>query len=360
MIPVTRSPWNKRRETHARQLRAHARAGALVALTAALVAFSGAVQGSSWLIVISGVGGDSQHRKAFVEMSLAMIDAAQGRFGLPADHVIYLAEKQELAPDRIDGRSTRDEIEVAIRTVASAAAPGDQVIILLIGHGTSQGREARFGLPGPDMTAADFAELLQLLADQNVAFVNTASASGGFVAALSGPRRTVVTATRGPQQREATLFPRYFVDAFALEGADLDHDQSISILEAFTYATSEVARAYEADGRLRTEHALLDDNGDGVGSTEPDPRVGDGALARRLGLGPAMVSGRDEVPTETADDAELAALLGRRAEFQDRLEKLREHKAELQQDRYFELLEELLVQIAHLDAAIREREGSHR
>lgn len=358
-MPVTRCLWNKRRGKRAGRLRAWARGAALVALAAALVAFSGRpAQVSGWLIVISGVGGDSQHRKAFVDMSLAMIDAAQGRFGLPADHVIYLAEKKELAPGRIDGRSTRAGIEAAIRTVASAAAPGDQVIILLIGHGTSQGREARFGLPGPDMRAAEFAELLRLLEHQNVAFINTASASGGFIAALSGPRRIVVTATRGPQQREATLFPRYFVDAFAGQGADLDHDQSISILEAFTYATGEVARAYESDGRLRTEHALLDDNGDGEGSTQPDPRVGDGALASRLGLGPAMVFGRD-APTETTDDAELAALRVRRAEFQGRLERLRGRKGELPEERYFELLEELLVQIAHLDGAIRERQGAH-
>lgn len=308
----------------------------------------------SWLLVISGVGGDAEHRASFVQLSLALVDAARERFGLSAEQTVYLAERQDLAPERIDGRSDQVGIEAAFRQLRQRANAGDQVVIVLIGHGTAQGSAARFAIPGPDMEAADFAALLDLLGAQKIAFVNTTSASGGFVGALSGPDRVVVTATRGPQQVEETLFPGFFVEAFSGDGADLDKDERVSILEAFRYATAAVERAYDADGRLRTEHALLDDNGDGEGSVEPEPSVGDGSLARLLALGRPLASATAVGEGVTADP-QLLEMHARRAELAEQLDALRARKAEIDPDRYLEQLEALLVQIAELDLAIRER-----
>ena len=171
-------------------------------------------------------------------------------------------------------------MQKALGEVAQTAGPGDLVFILLIGHGGSQAGESRFNLPGPDMTAADFAPLLAALSRQQVVFVNTASASGDFVKALSAKGRTIVTATKSAMERNQTEFPSYFVQAFSEEGADADKDQRVSVLEAFTYARREVERFYEKGHLLVTEHAVLDDNGDGTGSATPDPATGDGALAR--------------------------------------------------------------------------------
>src|SRR5205085_8538772 len=79
-------------------------------------------------------------------------------------------------------------------------------------------------------------------------------------------------------------FGGYFVQAFASEGADTDKDSKVSLLEAFEFARREVARFYETEHRLQTEHALIDDNGDGQGSREPNLVAGDGAVARRFVL----------------------------------------------------------------------------
>ena len=319
---------------------------------------SATVQGNTWLLVVSGVGGDAEHRASFVDLSLAMIDAALERYGMPEDRIVYLAERVDLAPGRVDGRSTRAELDGAIGRIAASAAAGDQVMILLIGHGSAQGREARFALPGPDVGPADLAIMLAALGDQRVALVNTAAASGGFVAELSAPNRAVITATRGPQQLEETLFPRFFVEAFVSGGADLDKDERVSVLEAFRYATAEVQRAYESDGRLRTEHALLDDNGDGTGSQDPDPQEGDGSLARLLALGRPLATAAGTPSIDGTSDPELRALLARRAELQAAVDALRLLKDEMQEDLYFDELEKLLVEIAELDAAVRARGDS--
>ena len=146
------------------------------------------------------------------------------------------------------------------------------IFVTLIGHGSFAGGTARFNLPGPDLSAADFNAMLQKLPTKQIVFVNTSSSSGPFVEALSGPGRTIVTATRNGAEQYATLFGGFFVDALTSDAADADKNKRVSVLEAFNYAKAEVARAYEREGLLATEHALLDDNGDKEGSQAPRRR----------------------------------------------------------------------------------------
>ena len=144
-----------------------------------------------------------------------------------------------------------------------------------------------------------------------MAVVHTGSASGGFVAPLSGPNRIIVAATRTARERNATEFPGYFVEAVAGDGADLDKDGAVSLLEAFIYARQEVARHYEEENELLTEHAVLDDNGDGEGSRDAERRGQDGRLAATFRLGrPARAVTADPEPH---DDPVLARLYGERA-----------------------------------------------
>ena len=322
---------------------------ALAAIAAGLWPAAATAQ-DTWLLVVSGVGGNASYRQAFVDRSIQLLVAADERFGIPDDRIIYLAARPELADGRAAARSTRHGVDAAITDIAARCSPGDQILIVLIGHGSTQGEGGRFALPGPDMGPADFAPLLERLAQQRVGFVNTASASGGFLA-LAAPGRVVVTATRA-RQREEPLFGQFFVEAFSSDGADVDKDQGVSLLESFVYARTEVARAYELEGTMRTETALLDDNGDGEATETPESSDDDGALAGSFVLGGVRATAR---LAGAADDAELRSMLARRGEHQAALDRLRAAKAELAEDDYLTRLEELLVSIAELDVAIRGR-----
>lgn len=305
------------------------------------------------LVIASGLGGDGAHRERFHNWATAMIDAAVNRFGVADSNIVYLAERADLDPEYIDGRSTKENIESALRDLAGRARARDEVLVLLIGHGSFQGEESRMSLPGPDMTAQDFAAALSLLPTQSVALVNTTSASGDFIEVLSGERRTIITATRSPFERNETVFCHYFVEAFTEDVADVDHDERLSLFEAFEYARHEVARYYERENRLLTEHAVLDDNGDGVGSSEPDPETSDGTLAAlfRFDTNASVVA---EV-VET--DPELAALYRRQRLLQDSLATLRSSREEMESAVYEETLERLLLDLARTAQAIREHGG---
>ncbi|MGE5199448.1 MAG: C13 family peptidase, partial [Rhodospirillaceae bacterium] len=199
-------------------------------------------QGSHVLVIV-GLGGDHENAERFHRWASAIVDAAKDRYGLPADSIVYLGEDPARDKARINGRSTRESIDAAVTRLAAQARPGDLVFIVLIGHGASATGEARFNLPGPDLTAADFARLAGRFGAQQVVFVNTASASGGFIAALSGKDRTIVTATRTEGERNQTRYGEFFAEALATEDADLDKDGRVSMLEAFSWARRRVVES---------------------------------------------------------------------------------------------------------------------
>jgi hypothetical protein len=305
----------------------------------------------SHLVVVVGLGGEPKYSEAFDLLATSMIQAAEKRLGLAAADIDYYGEKAA-DPKRpaYRGRSTRENVTRALESLAGTARPGDLVFILLIGHGSFQAGESRLSLPGPDMTAADFAPLLARLSAQQVVLVNTASASGDWGKALGAKGRTIVTATKSGMERNETEFPRYFIEAFTGDGADADKDGRVSVLEAFTYAKREVERFYEKSHRLLTEHAVLDD--DGLGAPTPD---GDGRLARTLFLGGA---GENAADASTAADPRLAELRQRRGELERRIGALKARKEQMAEAEYQDELETLLLELAREDEAIRKHGGA--
>jgi hypothetical protein len=186
---------------------------------------------------------------------------------------------------------------------------------------------------------------------QRVFFVNTASASGGFVAALSGKDRVVITATRTEGERNQTRFGEFFAEALSTGDADMDKDGRVSMLEAFTWARRRVAESYERDGQLLTEHAMLDDDGDGKGTAEPGQPGADGATARTL-----FLSAGASQPVPGADaDPEIRALVEQRQALEDRIAGLKASKDKTEPAAYASELERLLIDLARTNAAIREK-----
>ncbi|MXY32442.1 MAG: hypothetical protein F4179_06870 [Gammaproteobacteria bacterium] len=305
------------------------------------------------LVVVSGASGAAEFRERFHQWGLTVVQAAVDRHGLDPADVIWLAERPEMDP-LIDGPSRRENIEAALGELSERAGPNDAVMIVLIGHGTSSGGESRFNVPGRDLSATDFAFLVERFGARNVVFVNTASASGAFISEISGPNRTVITATRSPREGNATRFAGFFADAFAGEVADTDKDERVSVLEAFAYARREVERSFEEEGLLATEHALLDDNGDGVGSGFEEEDDLDGALARTVFL---SRGGGRVTDAEIAADPELAALYGQRQALEEQIAALTALRDTMDAEQYEAELEGLLVELTLTTRAIRQREG---
>ncbi|MFN6104024.1 MAG: hypothetical protein ACK5EA_06190 [Planctomycetaceae bacterium] len=220
--------------------------------------------------------------------------------------------------------------------------------LVLIGHGTFDGKTARFNLQGPDLSAADLAAAMQPLSGP-VAVINCASASGPFVNSLSAPGRVVITATRSGSESNFARFGDGFSAALLDQAADLDKDEQVSLLEAFLAAAAKVREFYADAGRLATEHPLLDDNGDRLGtpadwfegvvavkSAKSGARP-DGPIASQWTLIRSAVE--QELPTE---------IRARRDQLEQELARLRHQKGQLAEDDYLDLIEPVLLELSRL------------
>jgi hypothetical protein len=325
------------------------RTGAL--LFALLFSAASSSAQNAHMVVIVGLAGDPEHGELFQKWATALVEAGNKRYGIPRERIVFLAEKADGEGSFGTGRSTRDEIVKTFEALAQKSGTDDLIFIVLIGHGTFDGRVAKFNLPGPDMTPADFQPLLKRLESRRVVLVNSASASGPFIEALSGPGRTIVTATRNGSERFATLFGGFFVDAFVGEDADADKNKRVTVLEAFNYAKKEVATAYEREGIMLTEHALLDDVGDKEGTAQPAADGKQGRVAAILSLGTTT-----SAEPATADP-KLRALYDERRVLERRVESLRLLKDSMDPQRYSAELEKALTELALKSRQIREAGG---
>jgi hypothetical protein len=323
-------------------------------LTACLLLTARPLAAETHLAVIVGLGGEPEHAETFRRWAGTLVDHATTRLGIPRERILYLLEDPQQDMQRGPGKSTKEAIEKGLRAMASAARPDDVAFIVLIGHGTFDGKLAKFNLPGPDMSAGDFAAILKTFGTKNVVFVDTASASGPFVEGLAGSARVVVAATRSGAEKFATLFGGYFVDALASDAADADKNSRISVLEAFNAAKIEVARAYEQRGIMLTEHAVIEDGGDGEGSMDPSVNGKDGSVAAVLSLG---------APKEARAlpaDPKLRQLYEERRALEQKAESLKLLKASMPPEHYASELEKVLIELARKTQEIRAIEGKKR
>ncbi len=320
----------------------------LMTVVALVTASSAAAQ--TYLVVIQGIGGEAKFRDRFGALSSTLVDAAAMRYQIAPERVLYLAEREDTPGAH--ARSTKASIEEVFAGLADVAPADARIFVIVIGHGSALGGSPTFQIPGPDIAASDFATLFGRFPTQEIVFVALSSASGGFIPVLSGPRRTVITATKSDFERNETVFPIHFVEALTGDGADVDKDDRVSVLEAFAYARREVERVYAQDNRLQTEHALIDDNGDGEGTGDLGEAALDGHRARTMFL-------TDQTAViASVNDPELARLLQEQRRLESQLAQLRARKAAMDADAYQRELEGLLLEIARVGRAIRERQGT--
>ena len=298
----------------------------------ALVLAAGVAEAQTQLLIVSGLGGEPKYTKEFGQFSVALASAAKQRAGIPDSAITWLGDTAAPKAPWFRGASTRANLERTLERLATSGT--SPVVVILIGHGSGEGAETRVSLPGPDMTAADFARALSRFGDRPVAFLNLASASGDMLEILAGPTRVVMTATKSAFERNESQFARYFVDALALDGADTDKDGRISLLEAYTFAMAETKRFYENEGRIATEHAQIADRGQLAGRFF----LSNGAA----GAGPA--------------GGKLATLYGERNALDEQIQALRAKKATMAATAYEAELERLLVALAEKAREIRQLE----
>jgi hypothetical protein len=315
------------------------------ALAAAAVIFlvhaPAAEAGERYVLIVSGASGGPEYATQYSAWTRDLADVLVERMKIDRTHLRVLTDTSDSST-----AATATNVRRHLTAVRRAMTRDDLLFIVLIGHGTYDGVDAKFNLVGADLESAQWAELVAGLPG-SVVIVNTSSASFPFIERLTGERRVVITATDSVAQRFDTVFPDYFIKAFRSDAADIDKNGRISIWEAFTAATGEVRRHYQRRGQLSTERALLDDNGDGVGR-DAGGNGEDGSLSSHVYLD-------EPLPGAAPTDEVLLKLLQKRAGLESDLDELKVRRSFLRPAEYQAEFERLMVELARVNKDIRAR-----
>jgi hypothetical protein len=289
---------------------------------------------TSYFVTIAGLGGAPEYEAQF-QRQAADLERAVKANG-PDCHVETLT-----GPG-----ATRQDINQLLTRIASSVKPEDGFALFLIGHGTFDDAEYKFNIPGPDMTAAEIANLLSHITAERQLVVNMTSASGGSLAALAQKNRVVITATKSGTEKNATVFARFWIEALQNSAADTDKNGTVSALEAFHYAQSRTTAYFQQEKLLATEHPMLDDTGAKDGVREPGPSNAQGLKAAQFIL---LRSGSDGA---VANNPAKAKLIAKKEALESEIDRLKYQKAAMPSDEYKRQLSRLLLELAQTQAEI--------
>jgi hypothetical protein len=374
------------------------RRGARAALAAGVIGIGmGAWPGVSgvasaaerYVVIVSGAAGSAELADQHAAWRTALVTSLQDKLQMPPERLIVLIDKS--TPPRAAGASTpkppaaapatpvrivpggpppapvaaappaadpaktaeidkraiaatRDNVRAALTKLATDMKREDVALIVLFGHSTFDGVDAKFNLVGPDLEATEWERLVNALPGR-VVFVNTTAASAPFMKRLASNGRVVITATDNPAQRYQTVFPEFFSQAFEAAEVDLDKDGRVSVWEAFAYASAQVKQYYRQRGQLSVERPVLDDTGDGVGkeSGESGP---DGSIASRTFLDSSDDPGAGTGPA-------LSELINRRNALEADFDDLKRKRSFMPAGDYEKQRDQLLIELARISQGIR-------
>lgn len=297
-------------------------------LAALLMLAASCACATTFYVTVAGLGGEPDYEQRF-SMWAGEIEA------------ILKSAGGDVRIETLKGpAATRTNVRAALERVAREAKSEDALVVMLIGHGSFDGFDYKINLPGPDLSGSELAALLDRVPASRQLVVNMTSASGGAITALRKENRIVIAATKTGTERNATVFPRFWVEALRDPAADTDKNETISALEAFHYAQQKTAEYFESQKRLATEHPTLEDTGKGEGVRDPSAANQEGLRAAAF---PLVRLGETNA---LANNPEKKKLLARRDQLEQQIDLLKYNKAALGPDEYKKKLTALLLDLA--------------
>ena len=297
-----------------------------------LAAAALSAQATSFYLTVAGLGGEPEYEQRFAGWASDFNKAVAGEAGAKVE---TLTGKD----------ATKANIQSKLSAIAGQAKSDDTLTVLFIGHGSYDDIDYKLNIPGQDISASELNDALNKIAARQAVILTTAG-SGGAISKLQKDKRIIISATKAGSERNATIFARFWVEAFRDAAADTDKNQTLTALEAYKYAKTKTKDYFDTQKRLATEHPLLEDTGKGDGEADPSTANGQGLLAGRF---PVMHLGS---ATAVAVTPAKQALLKRKDDLETSIDELRYRKAAMDLPTYNKQMQGLLLELAKVQASL--------
>jgi hypothetical protein len=311
------------------------RAALLIGFCFACVGLSPrAARAAPYYVTIAGLGGEPDYEQRFTALAKEL------------DKIFKAASSDAHVYTFTGGDATKAKLTETLGQIARDAKADDEFTLVLIGHGSYDGEDYKFNLPGPDISGEEIAVLCDRIPAKRQLIVNTTSASGGSIGALQRNGRIIIAATKTGTEKNATVFARYWVEALGDASTDVDKNEMVSALEAFQYADRKTVAFYESQKRLATEHAVIEDTGKKEAVRAASTENGEGLLAANF------VLLRLGATQKAANDPAKRALLEKKEELERKVDTLKYQKAAMPVEDYKRQLSDALLELARTQAEL--------
>ncbi|KAA3663489.1 MAG: hypothetical protein DWQ10_00025 [Calditrichaeota bacterium] len=298
------------------------------------------------VLIIAGAGGTAEFDSLFFQQALELQQLLITNYGYGSEDItVFVADSPDSARQQFP-QSTALNVQNYFKSATSELTAQDDFFCFLIGHGSYDNEWGKFNLPGNDLRDFDYSRLLDGIHVNKILFINMASASGTFIDKISKKDRIVITATRNGFEKNATEFANQFLETLRnSKSSDLNKDGQLSATELFVATRDRVVKYYDVNKQLRPEHPLIEDDGDGFGTEMPDLQEGDGIIAGEIYIAQRKSTQKkidsSSMQPVTASDMKRENILAR-------IKALKKKKTVMNEDDYYDELENLMVKLAKL------------
>ncbi|MBV9266407.1 MAG: hypothetical protein JO061_09590, partial [Acidobacteriaceae bacterium] len=151
--------------------------------------FAAGLHAANYYVVVAGLGGAPEYETQFEKWASEL------------DHELR-ANGPDARVTTLSGNAvSRQRLQILFNELSGTVQAGDAFTVLLLGHGTFDGTEYKFNIPGPDVTATELASWMNRIPATRQLVVNMTSCSGASLAAFAKRNRIVITATKSGNER---------------------------------------------------------------------------------------------------------------------------------------------------------------
>ena len=130
--------------------------GILVPALAAMTLFpSVSVAAERYAVIVSGASGGEKYAEQQQQWRAALASSLTSRFAFPDANLVVLDEESDGS-----SKATSDNVRRVLGDLRRRMAVDDTLLLVLLGHGTFDGADAKFNLVGPDLSATEWKGLL--------------------------------------------------------------------------------------------------------------------------------------------------------------------------------------------------------
>src|SRR5215217_4520125 len=118
---------------------------------------------NKFAVIVNGAGGEAVYAKQFEEWTGQLSTVLSSRFGFDTKQLTVLKG------------ATAEDVKRTFTTLKTQLDANNALFVFLIGHGSFDGKESKFNLVGPDLSALEYNALLSALTTRRVVVFNMSS-----------------------------------------------------------------------------------------------------------------------------------------------------------------------------------------